>query len=156
MLNHVQLFATPWTIAHQAPLSMEFSRQEYWSRLPRPSHIYVCVLVTQSCPTLCDPMDCNLPGSSVHGILQTRILEWVAIYFSRRFSWPRNLLHGRQIVYQLSYKGSPNSFVIKLIQRFAIFSVSFAYDTASLIQNGGSIIQHGVINFCQQSGFSKA
>ena len=62
--------------------------------------------VTQSCPTLCDPMDCNLPGSSVHGILQTRILEWVAIYFSRRFSWPRNLLHGRQIVYQLSYKGS--------------------------------------------------
>ena len=39
----------------------------------------VYVLVTQSCPTLCDPMDCSLPGSSVHGILQTRILEWVAI-----------------------------------------------------------------------------
>ena len=39
--------------------------------------------VTQSCPTLCDPMDCNLPGSSVHGILQARILEWVAIFFSR-------------------------------------------------------------------------
>ena len=33
-LNHVQLFATPWTVAHEAPLSMEFSRQEYWSRLP--------------------------------------------------------------------------------------------------------------------------
>ena len=39
--------------------------------------------VTQSCPTLCDPMDCNLPGSSIHGILQARILEWVAISFSR-------------------------------------------------------------------------
>ena len=35
--------------------------------------------VTQSCPTLCDPMDCSLPGSSVHGIFQARILEWVAI-----------------------------------------------------------------------------
>ena len=38
----------------------------------------------QSCPTLCDPMDCSLPGSSVHGIFQARILEWVAIAFSRR------------------------------------------------------------------------
>ena len=42
-----------------------------------------CVLVAQSCPTLCDPMDCSPPGSSVHGILQARILEWVAISFSR-------------------------------------------------------------------------
>ena len=46
--------------------------------------------VAQSCPTLCDPMDCSLPGSSVHRILQTRIqtriLEWVAIHFSRRSS----------------------------------------------------------------------
>ena len=36
-LSHVQLFATPWTVAHQAPLSMEFSRQEHWSGLPLPS-----------------------------------------------------------------------------------------------------------------------
>ena len=43
----------------------------------------VVVLVTQSCPTLCDPMDCGPPGFSVHGILQARILEWVAIPFSR-------------------------------------------------------------------------
>ena len=40
-------------------------------------------LVAQSCPTLCDPMDCSLPGSSVHGIFQARVLEWVAIAFSR-------------------------------------------------------------------------
>ena len=39
-------------------------------------------LVAQSCPTLCNPMDCSPPGSSLHGILQTRILEWVAISFS--------------------------------------------------------------------------
>ena len=37
----------------------------------------VCVLVAQSCLTLCDPIDCNWPGSSVHGILQVRILQWV-------------------------------------------------------------------------------
>ena len=42
--------------------------------------------VTQSCPTLCDPMDCSLPGSSVHGILQVRVLEWDAIAFSDRRS----------------------------------------------------------------------
>ena len=39
---------------------------------------------------LCNPMDCSLPGSSVHGILQARILKWVAISFSRGFSWPRD------------------------------------------------------------------
>ena len=41
--------------------------------------------VAQSCPTLCDPMDCSLPGSSVHGILQARVLEWGAIAFSTPF-----------------------------------------------------------------------
>ena len=39
LLNHVQLFATPWTVVHQAPLSMGFSRQDYWSRLPFPSSV---------------------------------------------------------------------------------------------------------------------
>ena len=48
------------------------------------------LLVTWSCLTLCDPMDCSSPGPSVHGILQTRILEWVAIPFSRRSSQPRD------------------------------------------------------------------
>ena len=48
------------------------------------------VLVTQSCPTLRDTMDCNTPGSSVHTILQARILEWVAILFSRESSRPRD------------------------------------------------------------------
>ena len=46
--------------------------------------------VAQSCPTLCDPVDCSPPGSSAHGILQARLLEWVAISFSRGSSWPRN------------------------------------------------------------------
>ena len=47
-----------------------------------------CVLVAQSCLTLCDPMDCSLPGTSVHGILQARILEWVSFPFCRDFHDP--------------------------------------------------------------------
>ena len=45
---------------------------------------------SQLCPTLCDLVDCSLPGFSIHGILKTRILEWVAIPFSRGSSWPRD------------------------------------------------------------------
>ena len=52
-------------------------------------YVFMC-LVAQWCPTLCDPMDCSLPGCSVHGISQARILEWVAIPFSRGSSWPRD------------------------------------------------------------------
>ena len=46
--------------------------------------------VTQLCLTLCNPVDCSPPGSSIHGILQARILEWVAISFSRESSLPRD------------------------------------------------------------------
>ena len=73
------------TAAHQALPSLGFSRQEHWSGLPFPSP---CMKVksesevTQSCPTLQDPVDCSPPGSSVHGIFQARVLEWVAISFS--------------------------------------------------------------------------
>ena len=50
----------------------------------------VKVLITQLCLSLCDPMDCSLSGSSVHGILQASTLEWVAIPFSRTSSCPRD------------------------------------------------------------------
>ena len=46
--------------------------------------------VAQSCLTLCDPMDCSLSGSSIHGIFQARVLEWIVISFSRGSSWPKN------------------------------------------------------------------
>ena len=46
--------------------------------------------VAQSCLTLCDLMDCSLPGSSIHGIFQARVLEWVAISFSKGLSQPRD------------------------------------------------------------------
>ena len=94
-------FMTAWTVAHQAPLSMGFPKQEFWSGLPFPlpgnpgSGIKPASpalaggffttepsLCAQSCPTLCDPMGCSPPGSSVQGIFQARILEWVAISYS--------------------------------------------------------------------------
>ena len=81
--SSVQLCATPQTAAHQAPLSLGFSRQEHWSGLPFPSPMHESE-VAQSCPTLSDPMDCSLLGSSVHGICQARVLEWGAIAFSNK------------------------------------------------------------------------
>ena len=105
-----------WTVARQPPLSMGFSRQEYWSGLPCPppgdlldqgikcmqadaelqgspiKNVYIVkvkVLVIQSCLTVCNSKDCSPPGFSVHGIFQARILEWVAIPF-RGSSPPRN------------------------------------------------------------------
>ena len=67
-LSHVRLFATPWTAAYQAPPSMGFSRQEYWSGVPLPSPRYrpaaaAAAKSLQSCPTLCDPTDGSPPGS---------------------------------------------------------------------------------------------
>ena len=63
----------------------------------------MCVLVAQLCQTLCDPMDCSLLGPSVHGISQARIMEWVAISFSRGSFQPRDPTQvsctGRQILY---------------------------------------------------------
>ena len=56
----------------------------------RVTQLYLLCLVAQLYPTLCDPVDCSLPGSSVHGILQARILEWAAIPFSRGSFQPRD------------------------------------------------------------------
>ena len=66
-----------------------------------------CVFATQSYLTLCDPIDCSPPDSSIYRILQARILEWVAIPSSRGFSQGSNpgLLHCRQILYCLSHQG---------------------------------------------------
>ena len=108
--GHVWLFATLWTVAHQTPLSMGFSRQEYWSGLPflspgdlpnwgiKPASLLSPALASrffttaaakslQSCPTLCDPIDGSPPGSPVSGIPQARTLEWVAISFSNARKW---------------------------------------------------------------------
>ena len=65
--------------------------------------LHCCCLVAKLCPTPCDPMDCSPPGSSVNGIPQVRILEGVAICFSKGYSQPRDRTHvsciGRQVLY---------------------------------------------------------
>ena len=87
--SHVRLCATPQTAAHKAPLSLGFSRQNTGVGC---HFLLQCMQVksesevAQSCPTLSDPMDCSLPGSSVHGIFQARVLEWDAIAFSKTTS----------------------------------------------------------------------
>ena len=120
-------FVTPWTVAHLAPLSMGFPRQKHWSGLPflfpgdlpdpeiepispalagrffslsHQGNLYAKSL--QLCPTLCDPVDCGPPGSSIHGVLQARILVWVAMPSSRGSSRPQGstlhllcLVHGQ-------------------------------------------------------------
>ena len=84
----------------------------FWHKMPYKMP-EVEMLVAQSCATLCDPMDCSPPVSSVHGILQASILEWVAIPFSRGSSQARDQTWvsciGRVILYHLSHQGSPEN-----------------------------------------------
>ena len=76
------------TVGH----NLATKQQQQWSGNHTPGHISKVKEseVTQSCLTLCDPMDCSLPGFSIHGIFQARVLEWVAISFSKGSSWPRD------------------------------------------------------------------
>ena len=78
---------------HTQTLSATLSRILCW--------LVICVCTcarvwAQLCPTLCNPMDCSPPGSSVHGIFQARVLEWVAIAFSRIAIWPSNPTSGHR------------------------------------------------------------
>ena len=107
-----------------------FLKLHEWVSYPRGACIYVSVLiilhfspllwygrtysvvrseVAQSCVTLCNLMDCSLPGSSVHGIFQARVLEWVAFPSPEELpdlGIEPGLQHGRQMLYPLSHQGS--------------------------------------------------
>ena len=86
------LFVGPLTevIQYSSAWYSDPSSPGYLPDTKSPCRQWVLCLVSQSCPTLCIPMDCSLPGSSVHGIFQARILEWVVIPFSRGTSQPRD------------------------------------------------------------------
>ena len=77
------------------------------------------IVVSQSCLTLCNSMDCSPPGSSIHGILQSRIIVWIAISLLQGIFLTQGqnpgLLHGRQIFYSLSHQGSQLSLYVKFI-----------------------------------------
>ena len=73
------------------------------------------VQVTQSCPTLWDPVDCSPPCSSVHGIFQARVLEWGAISFSRGSSWPRDWTQVSSIVSKALYRLSHQEVLLETL-----------------------------------------
>ena len=89
--------------------------------------------VAQSCPTPSDPMDCSLPGSSVHGIFQARILEWVAMSFPIQESSPC-LLHGQEDYLPLSHQGSWKGFQIHLKHWFSTSSNSDGETCSSYLE----------------------
>ena len=84
VLELVDLLGVGWVLPYQAR-SCSFPLAGGWSLV-----LWLESEVAQLCPTLCDSMDYSPPGSSIHGILQARILQWVAISFSRGSSWPRD------------------------------------------------------------------
>ena len=99
--SHVRLCATPWTAAHQAPPSMGFPGKNTGVSC---HFLLQCMKVksecevAQSCPTLSEPMDCSLPGSSIHGIFQAKVLKWVAMPSSRGSSQSRDRTQVSHIV----------------------------------------------------------
>ena len=85
-----RLYNKMWKVHRQEQISLKDILRSRrcpgeWDRV-----IFLLSEVAQSCLTLCDPMDCSLSGSSIHGIFQARVLEWIAISFSRGSSQPRN------------------------------------------------------------------
>ena len=88
--SRVRLCATPETAAHQAPPSLGFSSKNAGVGchfLLQCKKVKSEREVTQSCPTLSNPMDCSPPGSSIHGTFQARVLEWGTIAFSNWSDW---------------------------------------------------------------------
>ena len=115
-----------------------------WSQPECPSTdmcmcVFVVHLVAQSCPTLCDPIDCSTTGSSVHGILQARILEWAAMPFSRGSSQPRDqtqgsCLAGRFFTIWVSREAIYYMYIICVYQAHSIYNMFNIYDTYNIYE----------------------
>ena len=112
--------------------------------MDRYAYVMLCCAVLShfSCVQLCNPMDCSQPGSSVHGVLQTGILEWVAMPSSSGSSWPRNQTRvsyvsciGRWVLYQQSNLGSPYIWYIILIKLLFKKTMMFHVSTINLWDN---------------------
>ena len=157
MLSHVWLFTTPRTVAFQAPLSMGLPIQVSMCICMCVS-VSVCVCAcAQLCPILCDPMDCSLPGTSVHGTSQARILEWAAVSYSKGSNLSLlHLLHWQADYLRLHHLGSPGinsvlstysrvlrEYVLHTAERQQLLSL-FSYSVMS-----NSLRPHG----CSMPGF---
>ena len=112
--SHVQLFVIPWPVARQAPLSMGFSRQKYWSRLPcpPPGDLPNPGIEPRSPALWADALLSELSGKPKNtGVGSLSLLQ--GIFPIQESNW--GLLHCRQILYQLSYQGSPQNCYINWV-----------------------------------------
>ena len=114
-------------VPNDAPITLIWRYTKFSNRIPTCKS----VLVSQSCLTLCDPMDCSPPGSSVHGIFQARILEWVAIPLSRGFSPPRDRTWGLLLCKQILYHWATREWW-SIIDSAFLFSNSVVSDSLPL------------------------
>ena len=112
--------------------------------------------VTQLCPTLCNPMDYSLPGFSVHGILQARILEWVATSYSRGFSQPRDRTSiswvsciGRQILYHCAnleahWYATNHNYLLKMTKMNLLMMILYLGQTGIYMVSGTSHLEYSI------------
>ena len=120
MLSCVQLFVTPWTVARQAPLSMGFSRPEYWSGLPfPPPRDLPDPGIKPRSPTLqADSLPAKPQGKPKNtGVGSLSLLH--GIFLSQALNW--GLLHCRRILYQLNFLGSPSTFYLPIVSAYHLF-----------------------------------
>ena len=97
--------------------------------------LHICLYsFTKSCPTLCDLMDCSPPGSSAQGILQARILEWVAISFSTGFFWPRDQTSVSCIAGRL--------FIVRATRKVPEYMSDCPQKWKNRIQGSGKFLRH--------------
>ena len=128
----------PWTALNLGPLHWEYKclatgpPGKFLELFPTPLFLSHLCLVAQSCLTLCDPMDSSLPDSSVVGIFQARILEWVAISFSRGSSRPKDQTHVFYIGRQFLYHWATWEALIPTPQQHQRLQVSYIQDSGFL------------------------
>ena len=135
MTFFLQVVISVWVWKQACPFLVPHCSEQVWKGLWK-----VKVLVNQLCLTLCNPIDCNLPGTSVYGIFQARILEYVAISFSRNLpdpdmvpmspAWQVNSLPlshlGSPFKYLLKTSTPPPFFFLQLVSSFYIISEKYS------------------------------
>ena len=132
--NHIApTYETPYT---GLPGILGVSISRIWCDIDHGQLCFILTsscLVPKSCPSLCDPIDCSPPGSSVHGILQARTLEWVAMSCSRGSSWPRDWTHisciGRRALFTTEPPGKAHSVLLRMVKTTASHSIIIGVGT---------------------------
>ena len=124
-----------------------FSITKYHFEYTKTCTVYIESEVTQTCPTLCNPVDCSPPGSSVHGILQARILEWVAISFSRGSSQPSEWTQFSRI--------AGRCFNLWATREAPLFLLNYSFIMAQMVKNLPAMQETGIRSLGQEDPLEK-